>query len=137
MSPASSGVGGSAGLVSLWSAEGNSTDSVNGNHGTLMNGASFAAGISGQAFSLDGIDDYIEVANAPALTAPSALSVEAWIRLDAIPDYSACIAAKGVDAELPQDWTMAITAHPRLKAHAFVEGTWVELDGQTLLATGV
>jgi hypothetical protein len=43
-----------SGLVSLWSGEGNANDSVGGNNGTLMGGASFAPGKVGEAFSFDG-----------------------------------------------------------------------------------
>ena len=48
-----------AGLVSWWPGEGNANDIVGSNHGTLQNGATFAAGMVGQAFSFDGIDDYV------------------------------------------------------------------------------
>jgi hypothetical protein len=40
------------GLVSCWKAENNANDSQDSNHGTLQNGATFAAGMVGQAFSL-------------------------------------------------------------------------------------
>ena len=52
-----------AGLVSWWRAEGTAQDSQDGNHGTLQNGATFAPGQSGQAFSFDGINDFVSVAN--------------------------------------------------------------------------
>ena len=45
------------GLVGYWPAEGNADDIVGGNHGTLLNGATFAPGIVGQAFRFDGLDD--------------------------------------------------------------------------------
>ena len=41
-------------LVGRWSADGNAKDSANGHDGTLMNGATFAPGRFGQAFSLNG-----------------------------------------------------------------------------------
>src|SRR2546421_4878085 len=41
--------------IHWWKADGDANDSVGTNNGTLQNGASFAAGESGQAFSLDGI----------------------------------------------------------------------------------
>ena len=50
-----------AGLLGWWPGEGNALD-VQGpgfEHGTLRNGAGFAAGKVGQAFDLDGVDDYV------------------------------------------------------------------------------
>jgi len=51
-----------AGLVSWYQADGNADDAAGDNPGTLVNGATFASGrAGGQAFSLDGIDDYVSV----------------------------------------------------------------------------
>ena len=47
----------SSGHVSWWPGDGNADDILDSNHGSLKNGASFAAGKVAQAFSLDGIDD--------------------------------------------------------------------------------
>ena len=47
------------GLVDWWTADGDWNDSVGGHHGTPFNGVTFAPGKVGQAFSFDGIDDYI------------------------------------------------------------------------------
>lgn len=47
------------GLVSYWPADGNANDIVGGNNGTLLNGAGYREGISGQAFSFDGLDDIL------------------------------------------------------------------------------
>ena len=49
------------GLVSWWQAEDDATDSIDGNDGTMENGATFAAGRIGQAFSFDGNDDAVRV----------------------------------------------------------------------------
>jgi hypothetical protein len=38
---------------------GNVSDIADGNDGTLANGATFAAGRVGQAFSLDGVNDHV------------------------------------------------------------------------------
>jgi hypothetical protein len=70
-----------AGLVAWWRGEGEATDTVGTNHGTLINGATFASGEVGQAFSLDGIDDYIEVPNAPALNRIYAVGIDFFIAL--------------------------------------------------------
>ena len=67
--------------VSLWSAEGNANDVVDGNNGTLKNGTSFAPGKVGQAFSLDGVDDFVLVPNSANLNFGTGdFSIEAWVK---------------------------------------------------------
>lgn len=67
------------GIVSWWAGDGDALDLEDGNHGVLHNGAAYAPGFLGQAFSFDGADDHIRVADAPNLDATNALSVEAWL----------------------------------------------------------
>jgi hypothetical protein len=74
-----------SGLVSWWPGENNANDIQSSNHGALQNGATFAAGKVGQAFSLDGVDDYVEVPDSPSLTPPSSsITLEAWVKPDAV-----------------------------------------------------
>ena len=70
---------GSTGVISWWRGEGDSEGAVGGEGGTLMNGATFAAGKVGQAFAFDGVDDYIHVADRPGFHVTNALTVEAWV----------------------------------------------------------
>ncbi len=70
-------------VVSYWTADGTGNDSVGSNHGTLMNGASYAAGQIGQAFSFDGVDDRILVADSPSLALTHSLTIEGWIKVNA------------------------------------------------------
>jgi hypothetical protein len=69
-----------AGLVGWWPGETNANDIAGANNGTLLNGATFALGKVGWAFSLDGTDDVIEVPSSPALSfgANAAMTVELW-----------------------------------------------------------
>jgi hypothetical protein len=80
-----------AGLVGWWRAEGNAQDAAGTNHGTLRNGAGFATGKVGRAFSLDGTDDSIEISDAPALR-PASLTLEAWVAFDGISGLRAIFA---------------------------------------------
>ncbi|MBP9109195.1 MAG: VCBS repeat-containing protein [Pyrinomonadaceae bacterium] len=57
-----------ADINSWWKAENNANDAVGLNDGTMMNGATFAAGMVGQAFSLDGSDDVVRVEHQPNLS---------------------------------------------------------------------
>jgi hypothetical protein len=49
------------GFLGWWPANGNALDLWGGNHGSLQNGATYASGMVGQAFSLDGINDSVQV----------------------------------------------------------------------------
>jgi N-acetylneuraminic acid mutarotase len=70
------------GLVAWYPFDGNASDmSGNGNHGTV-HGATPGAdrhGRTGKAYSFDGVDDYIRIANSPSLN-PSALSIALWFK---------------------------------------------------------
>ncbi len=48
-------------LLAWWSAEGTADDALGSHDGGQRNGAAFATGRVGQAFNLDGANDYIEV----------------------------------------------------------------------------
>ena len=68
-----------SGLVSWWRGEGSAVDSADSNDGTLLNGASFAAGMVGQAFSFNGSNQCVQIPYAPSLV-NSNYSVEAWVK---------------------------------------------------------
>ena len=70
------------GLVAHWTAEGTANDGAGQNHGTLKNGAGFAPGRTGQAFKLDGEDDYVDFGNAKALRITGSQTIAMWIRPD-------------------------------------------------------
>ncbi|MBW3539574.1 MAG: right-handed parallel beta-helix repeat-containing protein, partial [Planctomycetes bacterium] len=77
------------GLISWWKADGNAQDSVDGNHGALQDGATFAAGRVGQAFSLEATADYVLVPDADNLsfgngTTDSPFSIETWVYADTL-----------------------------------------------------
>lgn len=68
-------------LVSYWPAEGNANDVAGTNDGTLINGTSFAPGIQGLAFSLDGQDDHVLVPDDPTLNfGTQDFSISTWIK---------------------------------------------------------
>ena len=69
----------SAGLVSWWRAEGNAHDARGTNHGTLENGATFAPGKVGQAFSFDGMDDAVVIGDPPNLRLQN-FTIDAWVK---------------------------------------------------------
>jgi len=71
-------------LVSWWSGDGNAMDFQGGNHGTLKNGATFASGLVGQAFSFDGVNDWVWTPGTN-IDGLQQLSIEAWVKLNALP----------------------------------------------------
>lgn len=70
-----------AGLVALWSGEGNGEDPVNGNTATLLGNMAFAEGQKGQAFFLDGTSAHLRIPESPTLDLGKGdgLTIEAWI----------------------------------------------------------
>jgi len=72
-----------SGLISWWPGDGNANDIEDGNNGSLVNGATFATGKVGQAFILDGTNDYVEIPDNPNLT-PSSITLDAWVKPDVI-----------------------------------------------------
>ncbi|HET6149625.1 MAG TPA: LamG domain-containing protein [Polyangia bacterium] len=68
------------GMVAWWPGDGNGADLLGGTPGTLQGNTRFVAGEVGQAFSLDGVNDWIDLGNAPKLRISSTdFSVEAWV----------------------------------------------------------
>jgi len=64
-------------MVSWWPGDGDANDIVDGNNGTEY-GATYAAGRVDQAFSFDGVDDYVEVPDADNLDVSNELTIDAW-----------------------------------------------------------
>ena len=81
------------GAVGWWPGDGNANDiSAAANHGTLLNGATLLPGLDGQGFSLDGVDDRIDVPDNAALR-PQQMTVAAWAKLD-VAGQSSCVICK-------------------------------------------
>jgi hypothetical protein len=73
----------SSGMVSWWSAEGNANDVAGTNNGTLVGGASFAAGEVGQAFSFDGSSGYVSIPDSPSLDSfTTSITIELWLKVN-------------------------------------------------------
>ena len=85
--------------VSWWAAEGDATDSFGANGGALQNGAGFAPGIVGQAFSFDGASQAVQIPYSANLVS-STFSVEAWVNPANQPDGQAFIFGQGFGRQL-------------------------------------
>jgi hypothetical protein len=71
-----------SGLVAWWPGEGNANDIIGINHGTLVNGATFAPGMVDQGFSFDGVNDYVRVPDSVTLRLTNELTFELWFKAD-------------------------------------------------------
>ncbi len=69
-------------LISLWPGQDSATDVISGNDGTLANGATFGPGIAGQAFSMDGSDDFVSGSLTNFAGGDSPITVAAWFNQD-------------------------------------------------------
>ncbi len=65
-----------SGMISWWSGDDHPNDIIDGNHGTLQGGATYAPGMVEQAFSFDGIDDHVSLPSAPSA---NSFTIEGWI----------------------------------------------------------
>ena len=97
-----------AGMISWWPGDLTANDTVSGNDGTLVNGAAFAQGKVGPAFSFDGIDDYVRIPHNENLNPTGPFSVDVWIKAD--------------PQQFSSDGLFVIID----KSHGFIDGTgWV------------
>ncbi|MHC4556088.1 MAG: LamG domain-containing protein [Planctomycetota bacterium] len=66
--------------ISWWQFENNTNDSIGDNHGIVKGNPAFVAGKSGQAISLDGVDDYVDCGNTSVLDFGTGdWTISAWI----------------------------------------------------------
>ncbi|MDP6716860.1 MAG: hypothetical protein QF368_19835, partial [SAR202 cluster bacterium] len=117
------------GLVAYWPADGNADDVVGGNHGTLRDGASFGDGVVGQAFSFDGVDDYVEIPATANLTqeGTTSLTVAAWIKIE-----EPCHGVINGRPHWVLHWQGCGRSLPvRLGFHIGAEGGWSQVDSDT------
>lgn len=77
--------------IAWYRGNGSTADEISGGTaGTLVNGATYGTSIvpaspSAQSFSLDGVDDYVSVANQTKLSISSTISVECWVKPGRLP----------------------------------------------------
>lgn len=96
------------GLVSWWTAEGNALDSRSRNNGTLLGGTTFSAGQNGQAFSFDGVNNFVNVPDSASLDSwTTTATFEAWINPQPQLDSTGYIFARR-NANLSEGFTVAV-----------------------------
>jgi hypothetical protein len=92
-------------MAAWYPGDGNANDILGGVHGAMRNGATFAAGHVGQAFSLDGADDFVEVPHRAAHH-PPAITVEGWFRVTSVSLAATLVSKSGGPVE---GWKLTVT----------------------------
>ena len=67
-------------LVNWYRGQGDGADARGTRDATLTGGVAFTSGRVGQAFSFDGVDDFVTSAPTQVLNSPGPITIEAWVR---------------------------------------------------------
>ncbi len=79
-----------SGMVSWWPGDGNGSDIIDANNGTLMTGVSFVPGEVGQAFSFDGTTSgYVAIPDSASLNLSYGNTIDLWVKVAAYPPNGA------------------------------------------------
>jgi hypothetical protein len=125
-----------SGLAAWWRAEGNAKDSAGTNHGTLLNGILFASGRAGSAFSLDGNDDIVQVADSESLRPTAGVTLEAWIHTAGTADFSGIISKMQHSGTVHIGFKMDMDAGGRARAD-FGSGSGIGNDYISVTHTAI
>jgi PKD repeat protein len=131
---AASGDPNASGLIAWWKAENNIYDSVGGNHGTALNGATYATGKVGQAFSFDGVDDYVQVAAPVGLpTGSSERTISVWFKTprDLTSSPNSCIIIYGTGEP---GKNFSLITNESAPGKLFFAGNYSDLAGTTTMS---
>lgn len=128
------------GLIAWWPADGDTKDVVGGHDCLLRGDATFAEGLVGQAFSLDGDSDFVEVPDAPELNFGTGdFTVALWVRFNRF-EHAQVIIEKLIHGDVPlPGWGLTWLGERRLSFLLFGApgvasepsvvpvGTWIHL----------
>jgi hypothetical protein len=120
----------STNAVGWWPGDGNTYDLARTNFASTNNGAIYAAGLVGQAFSFDGVNDYVKITNAPDLNPTNAFTLEAWIYLNQYTYNHSIIRKDGECAN--RQFLLTVGPNQKFRAHVgSTNGTYYWTDGST------
>ena len=68
------------GILGWWRGQANANDEINGNAGTLINGATFGIGEVGLGYDLNG-SDYVDLGNPATFNPTNALTIDYWVNV--------------------------------------------------------
>jgi hypothetical protein len=110
------------------------------NNGVLLNGTSFATGEVGQAFSFDGINQLVDVPDAPTLNPPTELTLETWVYVSNFSANDSVAIAGKDDPYGPRQFMLGMSnlgGHWSFRAHVGVPAGYQYFNGNSVLQTGV
>lgn len=81
-----------AGIASWWKADADARDVVGNNHGTVEAGATFAPGLVGQGFLLNGHGAHVLIGDRDSLEASPELTIEMWAKFSSFGPYDDTLA---------------------------------------------
>jgi PKD repeat protein len=120
------------GMVSWWPADGNTDDIMDGNHGTLLNGATYDSGMVGQAFSFDPVNDCVSIPDSDNLKITKSLSIDAWLYIKSYPPAAQAhglVIFRGDDRGAMDPYYIAIQPYGSIRFH--VESTSARTNLET------
>lgn len=133
--------------TSFWPADGTPNDAVDGNNGVLQNGAGYGSGITGQAFSLDGVSAKVSVSDAHNLHISGGdFTILAWAKFNAISGDMSIVDKMSGSGLLPNmdGWRLLKQADDHLwfcfgggSVNGCGSGASTTVRGSTLATTGV
>jgi hypothetical protein len=121
------------GLVHWWNGDNNVNDVVGGDNGALRSGAGFASGEVGNAFAFNGVDQYVEIPDAPSLNPPTNLTFEAWVYVSGNPSIDVATVMTKQDLSVVQYRleTHIVSGKLTFRPTLIVPAGWAFLDGNT------
>ena len=141
-----------SGLVSWWTADNTAADLNGLNNATLLNGATYAPGMVGQAFSFDGVNARAEVADSSSLAFTASFTIEGWIKVNGSPSSGSfgSIMFRGDDRggldpyelDIQSDGTLSFNVTPALSNGSTIQtpistGQWTHVAATLDDATGL
>lgn len=117
------------GMIDWWPADGNAIDIISTNNGTLQNGALFTNGVVGQSFGFDGGSSGV-LAGIYNLNGNAAHTIEAWVKINALPPNRAWMLLLGAEGSGSHHWLINSSGGTQF-------GSWGGIQANPSLPIGV
>jgi hypothetical protein len=121
------------GLVSWWKLNGNASDSIGTNHGTVNGATLTSTGCkSGQCYSFDGVNDYVNIKNPGNVFDGKNITLSAWVVYNRGNDYQRII-----DRGYANQFSFWISTSPQLGLSLDTLGTDIDSSSSCKILPGV
>jgi YVTN family beta-propeller protein len=124
-------------LVSYWPGNGSPDDIADSNTATTPGGAVYAAGMAGQAFSLDGFSRYVQVPDSPSLSLTGPYTLSAWININTNSVQQAIIEKYDVPGHNGYGLRIYAGKLTAFNCDSVTSDPWPDMLGSTTVSTGV